>query len=206
MERCKPNPDPRLILKAKLMADSIRQRCPRKQPFTYMGAKGKGPWKSSEGDLFCLTAAEGTIFDLWYSQEEEPADAIRVKGIYRLYVIDLDPSSVTSGGWLEDTSLVEKYTLSEEAYDKLDGKKEKKMHSMNRVPLGNLKKKLPIKTLHLMDLRLTDQKKSILALMDADMNKNVGLFYFAPNFFMPTKAMRKAMLSVMICGRSCSGK
>ncbi|KAK2970393.1 hypothetical protein RJ640_016247 [Escallonia rubra] len=41
---------------------------------------------------------------------------------YRLHVIDLDPSSVTSGGWLEDTSLVEKYTLSEEAYDKLDGK------------------------------------------------------------------------------------
>ncbi|KAK2967387.1 hypothetical protein RJ640_002167, partial [Escallonia rubra] len=40
---------------------------------------------------------------------------------YRLHVIDLDPSSVTSGGWLEDTSLVEKYTLSEEAYDKLDG-------------------------------------------------------------------------------------
>ncbi|KAM7526703.1 hypothetical protein LguiA_016605 [Lonicera macranthoides] len=41
---------------------------------------------------------------------------------YRLHVIDLDPSSVTSGGWLEDTSLVEKYTISEEAYDKLDGK------------------------------------------------------------------------------------
>uniref|UniRef100_A0A5B7B110 Putative tubulin-folding cofactor B isoform X2 n=1 Tax=Davidia involucrata TaxID=16924 RepID=A0A5B7B110_DAVIN len=40
---------------------------------------------------------------------------------YRLHVIDLDPSSVTSGGWLEDTSLVEKYTISEEAYDKLDG-------------------------------------------------------------------------------------
>lgn len=40
---------------------------------------------------------------------------------YRLHVIDLDPSSVTSGGWLEDTSLVEKYSISEEAYDKLDG-------------------------------------------------------------------------------------
>ncbi|XP_059665740.1 tubulin-folding cofactor B [Cornus florida] len=40
---------------------------------------------------------------------------------YRLHVIDLDPSSVTSGGWLEDTSLVEKYQISEEAYDKLDG-------------------------------------------------------------------------------------
>ncbi|XP_009790481.1 tubulin-folding cofactor B-like [Nicotiana tabacum] len=40
---------------------------------------------------------------------------------YRLHVIDLDPSSVTSGGWLEDTSLVEKYTISDEAYGKLGG-------------------------------------------------------------------------------------
>lgn len=40
---------------------------------------------------------------------------------YRLHIIDLDPSSVTSGGWLEDTSLVEKYTISDEAYNKLDG-------------------------------------------------------------------------------------
>lgn len=41
---------------------------------------------------------------------------------YRLHVIDLDPSSVTSGGWLEDISLVEKYSISEEAYEKLGGK------------------------------------------------------------------------------------
>ncbi|KAH7557151.1 hypothetical protein JRO89_XS11G0060600 [Xanthoceras sorbifolium] len=41
---------------------------------------------------------------------------------YRLHVIDLDPSSVTSGGWLEDTSLVEKYSISEEEYSKRDGK------------------------------------------------------------------------------------
>lgn len=40
---------------------------------------------------------------------------------YRLHVIDLDPSSVSSGGWLEDTSLVEKYSISEEAYSKRDG-------------------------------------------------------------------------------------
>uniref|UniRef100_A0A0E0KX91 CAP-Gly domain-containing protein n=1 Tax=Oryza punctata TaxID=4537 RepID=A0A0E0KX91_ORYPU len=39
---------------------------------------------------------------------------------YCLHIIDLDPSSVTSGGWLEDTSLVEKYTISDEAYNKLD--------------------------------------------------------------------------------------
>ena len=40
---------------------------------------------------------------------------------YRIHIIDLDPSSVTSGGWLEDTSLVEKYKISDEAYNKLDG-------------------------------------------------------------------------------------
>ncbi|XP_010105093.2 tubulin-folding cofactor B, partial [Morus notabilis] len=40
---------------------------------------------------------------------------------YRIHVIDLDPSSVTSGGWLEDTSLVEKYKISDEDYQKRDG-------------------------------------------------------------------------------------
>lgn len=40
---------------------------------------------------------------------------------FRLHIIDLDPSSVTSGGWLDDTSLVEKYTISDEAYEKRDG-------------------------------------------------------------------------------------
>ncbi|KAI4300870.1 hypothetical protein L6164_034198 [Bauhinia variegata] len=40
---------------------------------------------------------------------------------FRLHVIDLDPSSVTFGGWLEDTSLVDKYTISEEAYNKREG-------------------------------------------------------------------------------------
>uniref|UniRef100_A0A453DLT6 Ubiquitin-like domain-containing protein n=1 Tax=Aegilops tauschii subsp. strangulata TaxID=200361 RepID=A0A453DLT6_AEGTS len=55
---------------------------------------------------------------------------------YRLHIIDLDPSSVTSGGWLEDTSLVEKYTISDEAYDKLGTnfrKFKEKMVSKNPV-------------------------------------------------------------------------
>lgn len=59
---------------------------------------------------------------------------------YRLHVIDLDPSSVTSGGWLEDTSLVEKYSISEEAYDKLDGtfrKFKEKLASQNPSIHGN---------------------------------------------------------------------
>ena len=40
---------------------------------------------------------------------------------FRLHVVDLDPSSISSGGWLEDTSLVEKYQISEEAYNKRQG-------------------------------------------------------------------------------------
>ncbi|KAJ7976641.1 tubulin folding cofactor B [Quillaja saponaria] len=59
---------------------------------------------------------------------------------FRLHIIDLDPSSVTSGGWLEDTSLVEKYTISEEAYEKLDGtfrKFKEKFDSQIPSPLEN---------------------------------------------------------------------
>ncbi|XP_048600031.1 tubulin-folding cofactor B-like, partial [Brassica napus] len=37
---------------------------------------------------------------------------------FQLHIVDLDPSSVTTGGWLEDTSLVEKYNISEEDYAK----------------------------------------------------------------------------------------
>ncbi|CAN6926533.1 unnamed protein product, partial [Brassica oleracea] len=36
-------------------------------------------------------------------------------------LVDLDPSSVTTGGWLEDTSLVETYNISEEDYAKRTG-------------------------------------------------------------------------------------
>ncbi|KAH0904995.1 hypothetical protein HID58_044498 [Brassica napus] len=38
--------------------------------------------------------------------------------MFQLHIVDLDPSSVTTGGWLEDTSLVEKYNISEEDYAK----------------------------------------------------------------------------------------
>ncbi|XP_074272969.1 tubulin-folding cofactor B [Silene latifolia] len=40
---------------------------------------------------------------------------------YRLHIVDLDPSSITSGGWLDDTSLVQKYEISEEDYEKRQG-------------------------------------------------------------------------------------
>ena len=35
----------------------------------------------------------------------------------RLHIVDLDPNSASAGGWLEDTSLVKKYEISEEAYN-----------------------------------------------------------------------------------------
>ncbi|KAG5549736.1 hypothetical protein RHGRI_014886 [Rhododendron griersonianum] len=68
------------------------------------------------------------LYDEMGAKVSELSDNSRPLGFYspqdgyRLQVIDFDPSSVTSGGWLEDTSLVEKYKISEEAYDKLDGK------------------------------------------------------------------------------------
>jgi len=45
---------------------------------------------------------------------------------FRLHVVDLDPTSISSGGWLEDTSLVEKYEISDEAYNKRQGMSPKK--------------------------------------------------------------------------------
>lgn len=74
------------------------------------------------------------------------ADNMRPLGFYsphdgfRLHIIDLDPSSVTSGGWLDDTTLVQKYTISDEAYDKREGtfrKFKEKMglqHSKEQIP------------------------------------------------------------------------
>ncbi|RWW46480.1 hypothetical protein BHE74_00047589 [Ensete ventricosum] len=79
----------------------------------------------------CGTAVDSMVLELFDdagSKVCDLSDATRPFGFYSpqdgycLHIIDLDPSSVTSGGWLEDTSLVEKYTISEEAYDKLDSK------------------------------------------------------------------------------------
>ncbi|KAJ9516910.1 hypothetical protein QJQ45_027299 [Haematococcus lacustris] len=35
---------------------------------------------------------------------------------YSLHVVDLDPTSASAGGWLEDVSLVDKYVMSDDAY------------------------------------------------------------------------------------------
>lgn len=38
-----------------------------------------------------------------------------------LHVEDLDPTSASRNGWLEDTSKVEKYVMSDEDYNRRDG-------------------------------------------------------------------------------------
>uniref|UniRef100_A0A7R9UBU7 CAP-Gly domain-containing protein n=1 Tax=Pinguiococcus pyrenoidosus TaxID=172671 RepID=A0A7R9UBU7_9STRA len=54
-------------------------------------------------------------------------DDTRMLGYYspehgmELHVIDLDPHSLSKGGGLEDTSMIEKYRMTEEAYDKREG-------------------------------------------------------------------------------------
>ncbi|GMH08650.1 hypothetical protein Nepgr_010490 [Nepenthes gracilis] len=100
-------------------------------------------WKKSGTSVssMCLE-----LYDDTGSKIADLSDNMRPLGFYspldgfRLHVIDLDPSSVSSGGWLEDTSLVEKYKISEEAYDKLDGtyrKFKEKLKHQNPMSAGN---------------------------------------------------------------------
>ncbi|XVF44208.1 hypothetical protein PTKIN_Ptkin02bG0102500 [Pterospermum kingtungense] len=68
------------------------------------------------------------------SDESRPLGFYSPLDGFRIHIVDLDPSSVTSGGWLEDTSLVEKYSISEEEYNKRSGtfrKFKEKMASQN---------------------------------------------------------------------------
>lgn len=37
---------------------------------------------------------------------------------YVIHITDSDPGSLSANGWLEDTSLVEKYVMSDADYDK----------------------------------------------------------------------------------------
>ena len=39
---------------------------------------------------------------------------------FSLHIVDLDPTSASAGGWLEDTSKVEKYVMSDAEYSKRD--------------------------------------------------------------------------------------
>ncbi|KAI5681286.1 hypothetical protein M9H77_02513 [Catharanthus roseus] len=78
----------------------------------------------------CGTSVNSMLIELYDDNDNKISDLsdnLRPLGFYspldgyRLHVIDLDPSSVTSGGWLEDISLVEKYKISDEAYENRDG-------------------------------------------------------------------------------------
>ncbi|KAJ7537639.1 hypothetical protein O6H91_11G071900 [Diphasiastrum complanatum] len=77
----------------------------------------------------CGTTLDSMVLQLYDDNNTKICDLVEVSrplGFYsplegyRLHIVDLDPTSVTAGGWLEDTSLVEKYTISDEAYNKRD--------------------------------------------------------------------------------------
>ncbi|KAH9330040.1 hypothetical protein KI387_002148, partial [Taxus chinensis] len=89
-----------------------------------IGAAKERLWKN------CGTAVDSMLLQLFddndkkvsdMSEDSRPLGFYSPHDGYRIHVVDLDPSSVTAGGWLEDTSLVEKFSISEDAYGKLDG-------------------------------------------------------------------------------------
>lgn len=55
-----------------------------------------------------------------------------------IHVIDTDPTSLSAGGWLEDVSKVEKYEISDEAYNLRENTyrrfKEKKLQVLQAHP------------------------------------------------------------------------
>jgi|ERR1711907_39243 len=48
---------------------------------------------------------------------------------YGIHIVDTNPHSMSAGGWLEDVSLVKKYEISEEAYNKREGTARKWMQA-----------------------------------------------------------------------------
>ncbi|KAG0629618.1 hypothetical protein M758_1G117200 [Ceratodon purpureus] len=74
----------------------------------------------------CGTAVESMYLQLYDDDNNKICDLVedfRPLGYYspfdgfRIHIIDKNPTSLSAGGWLEDTSLVEKYTISEESYN-----------------------------------------------------------------------------------------
>ncbi|KXZ44461.1 hypothetical protein GPECTOR_67g301 [Gonium pectorale] len=62
---------------------------------------------------------------------------------YTLHITDSDPGSASAGGWLEDTSLVEKYRISDEAYDKREKTYRKwKNEQLAKDPTWTLEKEM----------------------------------------------------------------
>merc|ERR1719181_2645921 len=60
-----------------------------------------------------------------------------------LHVTDLDPTSASANGWLEDVSKVEKYQISDEAYAKRENTYAKfKADKLKADPTWNLQKEM----------------------------------------------------------------
>jgi hypothetical protein len=60
-----------------------------------------------------------------------------------LHINDLDPNSASAGGWLEDTSKVEKYVMSDEEYNKRENTYRKyKEGKLKEDPEWTLEKEL----------------------------------------------------------------
>lgn len=60
-----------------------------------------------------------------------------------LHIIDADPTSMSANGWLEDTSKVAKYVMSDEDYDKRDNTYRKyKLEKLKEDPTWTLEKEI----------------------------------------------------------------
>jgi len=62
---------------------------------------------------------------------------------FGIHVLDSDPNSLSAGGWLENTALVKKYEISEEAYEAREGTVRKWMQSQKaKDPTWTLEKEM----------------------------------------------------------------
>jgi len=78
----------------------------------------------------CGTGAESMVLQLFNQAQQFVCildDLDRKLGFYSpedgygIHILDTNPHSMSAGGWLEDVSLVKKYEISEEAYNKREG-------------------------------------------------------------------------------------
>ncbi|XP_037475009.1 uncharacterized protein LOC119352493 [Triticum dicoccoides] len=121
-------PDRLALLRAPTSASRSRRQWRRSR--RSCGRRRARPWAPC-GSSSATRPAPGSLTSVATPHPSPPTPPT-----YRLHVIDLDPSSVTSGGWLEDTSFVDKYTMSDDAYDELGTnirKFKEKMVSKNLV-------------------------------------------------------------------------